>query len=297
MNKLKLILIATSLGACIGMTNAGLLASVSQTQDLTMPADARLRSVMGLAMPTQQVTLSAPVEAVLIRLDAEDGQTVEAGRTLFVLDDRVSRAAVEAARVRASSTAEIERSEAQLKDAEQNHKRLVELAAKNAASKRDLADAELTLARSQAEHRLAVEKQQQEYAQLKLEEARLDQLHVKAPFAGVVVDRMVEPGTSLRVADPVLLLVDTSSLVAEMNLPLHLVPAEVGREYVLRAELADEQLIVGRLEMKSPVIDAASQTVRCRFRIDNSAGALTAGFGVSLQSLTPLPVTPLTQAD
>ena len=66
----------------------------------------------GVTQPSQQVTLSVPVEGVLSELLVTEGTEVEAGQPIARLDDRIARAAVASAAMAGSSAAAVAASNA-----------------------------------------------------------------------------------------------------------------------------------------------------------------------------------------
>ncbi|HHM06191.1 MAG TPA: efflux RND transporter periplasmic adaptor subunit [Gammaproteobacteria bacterium] len=138
---------------------------------------------------------------------AEVGKQVQAGQVVARLDDTLARLEVD------SRAAEVRRVEAQLAFLEKEVARLQRLArANNAArtqldnteSQRDVALSELTAARVQVE---------------KAEEL-LRRHAVKAPFSGVVTERIARAGEWVRQGDPVLRLVNVDDLEIVAHVPV-----------------------------------------------------------------------------
>ncbi|MHC4989367.1 MAG: hypothetical protein ACYTGC_00160, partial [Planctomycetota bacterium] len=78
------------------------------------PRDERLR---GFVRPSRQVELGASLEDILMVVEVEESQRVEAGQVLARLDDRLQQVVVEAAQVRAASRAEVNRAVLEHEDA------------------------------------------------------------------------------------------------------------------------------------------------------------------------------------
>jgi membrane fusion protein (multidrug efflux system) len=132
----------------------------------------------------QAIELRPEVEGRIVEIPVSEGREVERGTPLFKIDDTELKA-------------QVARLEAERDLADQALKRTRELIARNASSTADLEQAEAT-SRSAA-------------AQLALQQVRLDRTVVRAPFAGVVGQRLVSLGdyvtsatrlTTLQTVDP-----------------------------------------------------------------------------------------------
>lgn len=249
----------------------------------------QLSDYRGLAMPSEAVTLSAPVDGVLRSLRAEEGAAVKAGERVAQMDNAVQSAVVETARVRSVSDAAIQRAQAELDAATAELERMRATRAKGAGSAVELLRMEARFDAAEAGLDQAHEEQAIARWTLRLEEARLAEYALRAPFDGVVTKHEASAGASLAQATPVVTLVKLDPLEAEVFLPVSLGLPEAGRRYVLNAGAPVGRVIEAELTWVSPVIDPASRMFRCKFTIANDDFALPAGFDVSLVSLEPVP--------
>lgn len=248
----------------------------------------RLDEHRGLALPSKSVTLSAPVDGTLASVLALEGEAVEAGALVAQMNDAVQAAVVETARVRMESDAAQKRAAAELKAATAELERVRASHERKAASALELLRAEARFDAAQADLDQAQESHAIDTWTLRLEQARLDEYALRAPFAGVVVVHETEPGTSLQQAAPVVTLAKLDTLEAEIHLPVGFGMPQVGRTYTLNAGAPVGRELLAELTFVSPVIDPASRTFRCRFTIRNDDLALPAGFDVHLASLEPI---------
>lgn len=235
--------------------------------------------------PARDVSLAAPFDGRLASIWVEEGDIVERGDTLASMDDRVARAAVALAEADARKVAAIDRAVTDRDLAARDLERLQASAASGAAT-----ESELDRARNRfdaAEAALAAAHETREIAQrrLALEQARLEEHHVRAPFAGIVVRIDSEAGAALNLADPIVRMVSLETLKADLHLPASLYGGlAVGEEVRL---LANEPLALeceGSVLSIEPLIDAGSRTFRCRVEIANPGGGLPAGFVVRLKA-------------
>jgi RND family efflux transporter MFP subunit len=125
----------------------------------------------------------------------DEGNVVQAGDLLARLDSTLTESDLNLAKSRAvASEAAANAIAADLRDAERILARIQALQQKNFATEADL---------TKADARVAVLRAQQAQAQAQVQTARLDakrasevlaQHHIRAPFAGVVVERSAQPG-------------------------------------------------------------------------------------------------------
>ena len=237
----------------------------------------------GVTQPSQQVTLSVPVEGVLSELLVTEGTEVEAGQPIARLDDRIARAAVASAAIAAQRTSEIEHARQELRLAELKVARLESVAGTGAVRALDLDEARTRLAQSKASLASAMEAKLQAERNLELERARLDRLTIVAPFAGTITRIEAQPGTTVTTSMPLAQLVCLETLRAEMFVPAgHLSKLTPNTPYDLRAQAPINETIGGMLVFVDPVLNSATGTVRCLFEIPNPGERLPAGIAVNL---------------
>ncbi len=242
----------------------------------------------GIARPCQRATMSAPLQGMLVEVLVKAGARVKKGQVLAVMDNRIAKAAVNAARAAADRTAEVDHSKHALAlarsllarhSALQDAQAGAEFELEQARAQRDQADATLAS---------AIEAQLQAKRNLELEQSRLEAHTIRAPFDGEVVRIEATVGTTLTATDKLLTLVCMDSLEAELHLPLELFgELHPGQSYRLWAFAPVSGHVGARLASASPVIDTASKTFRCLFTIDNRDRRLPAGFGVRFDSSHP----------
>ncbi len=239
--------------------------------------------VRGLVQPEQQVLLNVEIAGKIKQIKAEEGNQVLRGQLLVALEDSVQQHAVEAAQLRAESTAAIREAELQKAEAEVQLDQIISAYEKQAASQWEVRRAALQvklaivmLETAKQEHELAK-------AMLKLEQARLDQHRITAPFDGTIVRIQGELGQTLGPDTPVLMLIDPTQLEAVVHVPVEWYGRlEVGTEYPLHAEAPVGRDLNAKLQYIEPMIDPAARSFRCVFLIDNTDRALPAGFAVQI---------------
>lgn len=230
-----------------------------------------------LIVPKQEADIGTPVIGVVEEVRVERGERVEKDQVLVVLKSPVEAANVDVARARARTEAELRAARAALALAESRHTRSIGLHEKGFISLQalDQSAAELEVARqqvAQSREQLRVFGREEALAQ-----AQLTQRALRAPFAGVITDRMVEPGERVE-ERPLLRLAAIDQLRAEVVMPAqHFGLVRAGSEAVITPEIPGLGPVSATVNVVDPIIDAASNTFRIQLGIDNADGAIPAG--------------------
>jgi len=244
------------------------------------PATAR-EALHGLVVPKREVTMSAPLEGVLMRVYVEEGAIVEKGQDLAVMDERVAAASVKVARLRAEDEESVRYARLALKHAKLRLNLITKSHRAKAATEIEVYEARLIWGQAKAAFEAAIRVKAIATAALDLEIQRLEQHKVAAPFAGRIVRVFAQPGATLTTSDPLLMIVSLTELEAQIHLPLNqLGKLREGEVYRLYADEPVGRVLKASLKMIAPMIDPASQTFRCVFTIDNSDEKLPAGFSI-----------------
>ena len=165
----------------------------------TVPAAEATRSgglvASGYVVARRKATVASEITGKVVEVLIDEGNVVQAGDLLARLDSTLTESDLNLAKSRAvASEAAANAIAADLRDAERILARIQALQQKNFATEADL---------TKADARVAVLRAQQAQAQAQVQTARLDakrasevlaQHHIRAPFAGVVVERSAQPG-------------------------------------------------------------------------------------------------------
>jgi RND family efflux transporter MFP subunit len=253
--------------------------------NLAAPSDSAdvVPMLPGIAEPGLQVTLSAPLDGVLMDILVREGDVVEAGQIVAIMDNRVSRAELQLAEALYARTTPRLRAELDLKLAENVLARLMAVGDRLAVSELELDQArgQRDLAATALEQ--AKEQSSEAKAQCALAQARLEAHNIRAPFSGQVLRIDRHGGETLAAAEAVLALANLQTLRAELYVPVRWFrQLTVGAEYRLAAAPPLDRPLPAQLVASEPKVDAATQSFRCVFEIDNAKGELPAGFAVKL---------------
>ena len=158
-------------------------------------AGAAVLDASGYVTARRQATVSAEVTGKVAEVFVEEGMRVEGGQVVARLDDTTQRAQLALAVARAESArAALEEIRAQLRVAKLERDRLRDLAARELTSVASVDAAEANYDALAA--RLAAGREEVEVAERSVALAReaLDDMTIRAPFAGMVVSKDAQPG-------------------------------------------------------------------------------------------------------
>ena len=239
------------------------------------PAPASTLGCVIEPMATAEVAAAAPGVLESVRVDR--GAYVRRGQVVATLQADVERAAVEAARARAASEAEIAALAASRDLARTKLRRMHELARLEYGARLELetAAAEFEI----ADHRLHQAREAHEVARREHELAmrQLDLRQVRSPIDGIVADRLLNPGERVD-GRPILRVVALDRLRVEVVVPAsRFGRIREGMAASVRPELQDARDVAGRVVQVDRFVDAASGTFRARVALPNPDGGVPAG--------------------
>ncbi|NOZ39164.1 MAG: HlyD family efflux transporter periplasmic adaptor subunit [Planctomycetes bacterium] len=250
----------------------------------------RIESVV--LRPLREAEVPAQQTGLLQQIVVEEGQRVEQGQVLVLLDARqaelaVARAKLEFAQAEAKAQNEIsilyaekalEVAKAELRRSSESIEQFAKSISQSQLDVERLTVEKLTLERRQAEHELVLERFGVQLKQTELEAARLQlsQHQLTAPFAGRVVLVRGRVGEWVEVGSQVLRLVAVDKLRAEGFLSAEQARADlVGKPVIL--SVADGETVTGTLRFVSPEMEPVTRQVRVWAEIPNAEGGLRPG--------------------
>lgn len=176
-----------------------------------------------------QVKIFNQEEGRITEIPFYEGDHVARGQVLVRLDDSLLKA-------------QLDKAVATRRQAEQDVDRLERLIAKRLVSEDELARASTALKVARAEEELL--------------RARLDYTTIKAPFAGVVTARLVEPGDIAPRYTHLLTLIDPASLITQVEISELLLPLfEPGDPVQVRIDALGDAEHPGRIRRIHPTVD------------------------------------------
>jgi len=237
--------------------------------------------IQGIAMPIEHAVVSSTIPGRLLRVLVSEGQKVQRGELIAVLDDRVAKAIVAAAKIQADSRAAIQQAQVSVRVASSYLERVEAAYHKGASSELEISNAAADRDQATAMLELEREKHSQAVEQYKLSLAELEQHQLRAPFAGQIVRVHAKPGRSLAALEPIITVSMMKQLEIELLLPISMFDRlDPGQSFRLNAGMPVNSEITAVLTTVSPLIDPATQQIRCRFNVNNSDNRFPAGFMV-----------------
>ncbi len=235
--------------------------------------------------PHMVVDLSTQIDSIVATMHVERGDLVVKNQILVTLDSGVEQAAVESARARAAAGAGIRAGEVSVAFAERREERVQTLYEENAVSS-DQADEAATDTRL-AQSQLDQAEEAARLAQLEFHRAEeiLRRHTIRSPIDGVVVQRYLSPGESVRF-QPMLRLAQIDPLRVEVIVPVSVFgKIRVGQ----RALIQPESPMVGNYPAEVAIVDrvadAASGTFRVALDLPNPDYRLPSGLKCMVQFL------------
>lgn len=244
------------------------------------------RTVVGDVRAVHRSAVAAEEPGIVRELAVRVGDRPGEGDVLARLDDSRLQLELSASLAQqAADQAQLEQRRAELEQAARDAQTLRELAGRAAANPKELADAETAeaVARSrlaQAEQALLLTG-----ARLRLLERRLDDLVVRAPYSGLVVQRHADPGEWLAEGAPVVELV-SAELEAWIDVPQQVLGQLGGADQpTVRIDATGQELPLVDPRIV-PDVDPRGRSFRLVARLPHAAGHVLAP-GMSLTATVP----------
>lgn len=242
-----------------------------------------------MIQPHEIVQLGSPAPGVIENILVERGDVVTRGQVVVQLKADVERASLSLARARAAQAGELAAAESSKEFAQRELKRASDLQARNFVSSNylDKQRTEHAVARGRADQ--AREKRTVGNKEVELAQAQLNLRTVRAPIAGVVLDRYkaageyVDDKPMLRIARIDLLRVDVLVPAAGFG------QVQPGMRAMVVPELIDKKEHSAVVKHVDRVIDAASNTFRVRLELPNPASSIPAGLRCKVDLGVKLP--------
>jgi HlyD family secretion protein len=263
-----------------------------------------------------RVNIGSQITGVVVDVPVSEGQTVKAGDTLIVLDDREARSSVvqsegvvaqAEARVRQmreltlpSAEQSLAQAKATLTNAQLVHDRISQLARTGVSTRASLDEAtkSLDIARSQVRSAeflvytnrhggsdyVMVETQlEQARANLRTAQARLSYTRITAPRDGVLISRSVERGNVVQPANVLMALSPAGEIqlvvqIDEKNLAL----VGLGQKALVSADAYPKDTFAAEVVYINPGIDLQRASVEVKLRVPNPPSYLRQDMTVSI---------------
>ncbi|MCL7926229.1 MAG: efflux RND transporter periplasmic adaptor subunit [marine benthic group bacterium] len=199
----------------------------------------------------QSIRLQPEVSGRLAGIYASEGREVRRGAPLFKIDD-------------SELVAQVARLEAQLDLAEQALSRTRDLLERNASSQADLEQAEATARSARAD--------------LQLQQTRLERTVVRAPFSGVVGERLVSVGDYITPQTQLTTLQTVDPQRATFRVPERYAGLlEVGQEVSFEVAAMSGRQFSGVVDFVDPRVQLPGRTITVKALVENDDRSLKPG--------------------
>jgi membrane fusion protein, multidrug efflux system len=240
--------------------------------------------ISGSLTPLVQTTMRSKVAGDVLELTVREGQAVKQGEVLARIDTRYLKATLD------SQQAALEKARADLALAKVNRDNSAAMLQAHYISQNAYDSAASTYAADVANEKAAE-------AQVALAQLSYNDAVVRAPFAGTVVKRLVQPGERVEVDGPILSLVDLSQMEFQVTAPASEIPSvKVGQLAHFKVNGFGDRSFTGKVERINPMTEAGSRSITVYLSVPNPDGALKGGmFGegtLALDNAAPAPAVP-----
>lgn len=177
--------------------------------------------------------------------------------------------------------------------AEENFERQQRLEAQGISSRRELLDAEAELRRAQA----SVQRASERLAALGASEGEGAEFTIRAPYAGVIVEKHATRGEVMEPTDRLFTVADLSNLWIELDIYERDLPkVREGQSVTVTTSAYPEHLFEGVIVYLADIVDAERRTVHARVEVENRERLLRPGMfataGISVPEGTPVVAVP-----
>lgn len=208
----------------------------------------------------QSIELRPEVDGRIVEIYAREGVEVSRGRALFKVDD-------------AELTAQVARLEAERDLGAQALARTRALLAEDAASQAELEEAEARARSSQAD--------------LDLTQLRLDRTVVRAPFSGVVGERLVSLGDYVTSATPLVTLQTVNPQRAAFEVPERYAERlAVGQQVAFEVAAVRGRTFTGEVDFVDPRVRLPARTILVKAVVPNRDRVLQSGMFIEARLAT-----------
>jgi membrane fusion protein (multidrug efflux system) len=236
------------------------MVETSQLRDV----EDRIRAT-GQLTAKAKATIAAQVKGQVTEIQVSEGEAVEAGAVLLVIDPERRQLEV------ANAQAKLAESQAELAVAKRNYDRTRRLSKDNVAS-------EARLDEDRTRESLARSVAAGAEARLGLSRRALEDSTVRAPFSGLIARRHVSVGEYLSIGSALFDLVALDPIEVEFTLAeIDSSKVELGHPVEISIAPYPDETFVATVSMISPTIDPRTRTLRVKAELPNPDGRIRPG--------------------
>jgi len=232
----------------------------------------------GSLKPKEMVDVNAQATGRVEKIHFLVGDVVRAGELIAELED--SQLQQQVRRSEASikvSQAGVTQRKAELANTRANLDRARQLFEEELLSPQEFQQQQTSLEVMNAQVALAEAQLTQVQAELNELKIRLAQAKIYAPMAGIVAARQVDPGALVNPNNPILRIVNLSTMVTQGNVPERSIgKLRVGNRTTVEVDAIPGKIFTGLVARIAPVLDAATRSALIEIDIPNPDAVLKA---------------------
>ncbi len=273
------------------------LAGCSSDQTRTAPSPETVRNISVFAV--QQASVPDVLEAVgtvraaqtsdaasqmmgnIVEIRAHEGDRVQRGQVLAIIDDSQPRAAVDrAAAANLAAQQQLVGADSDLALAESTLKRYQSLYERKSVSPQEFDEVKARQQAARARRDIAKAGQAQAQAALSQARTSLDYTHIRAPFDGVVTEKKADSGTLASPGRPIFTVEDVRRYRLEATVNENdLRYVRTGQQVSVVIDALDNAGLNGRVVQIVPAADSASRTFLVKIELPTDARLRSGLFG------------------
>ena len=220
-----------------------------QTEPVTRQEFVERVRLTGVVEASRDVLVSAEESGAVVETLLDKGARVRAGQAILRIDDRLLASQVDQARAAADLAQERWQRRKRLWEEDQVGSELAYLEARFAAEQAD--------------------------ANLRTLQERLDRTVIRAPFGGILEDRMVETGTLVSPGTPVARIVDVNPVKIAAGVPERYAPdVTVGAPATVTFDVLPEANAEAEVRFVGAAVDPRNRTFPVELQLPNSGGLI-----------------------
>jgi len=227
------------------------------------------RQLPGIVRPGARAILSTRIAGTLISVTKEPGQRVIAGELLATVDARDIKAAITAAREKVTAT------EAALQQARLDNERLQKLYEEDLIARVRTERASVRLSELEAQHQAA-------QSELKAQQVNLSDTRLKAPFDGLVSEKLVDAGSFVGPGQPLLILEERQTMRVDVPVSSNQAAAMTPGQSLSVIVGPDREVLEARLVGVIPALNDTGTGQRLRLDVSAATSVMAPGQVVSV---------------
>ncbi|HEX6591658.1 MAG TPA: efflux RND transporter periplasmic adaptor subunit [Moraxellaceae bacterium] len=222
----------------------------------------------GTLSPVRQMLLNARVAGEVTDVPVREGQQVAAGALLLRQDNREMSARL------AQAEASVQSTKSELENSKAQYEKFLQLSMKSyfARSELDRANTQVEVYRSQLKANEAA---------VVMAKKSLQDVSLTAPFAGIVAERLVEPGQLVMPNTPLLRIVDLREMELAIQLPSSEISrVRVGQNITFQVDTYGDTNFKGTIVRLNPMAKASNRKITVYASVANPDMRLRGGLFV-----------------